>query len=238
MKKTLVAALVMSSVSLAQAADTTDLSSKEQKLGYAIGTVIGGRMSSDSESLDLTAFQAGFADAFKGNDPQMTMEEVQSTIQAFQQEQMEKAQREQAKVAEEAKQKSQAWLDEKAAEDGVKKTESGLLYKVITQGDGEKPSATDKVKVNYEGKLIDGTVFDSSYKRGEPISFPLNQVIPGWTEGVQLMSVGSKYQFFIPSDLAYGPGGTGPIPANSALEFTVELLAIESDADNKETEEK
>ncbi|MFD1383509.1 FKBP-type peptidyl-prolyl cis-trans isomerase [Rhodanobacter aciditrophus] len=228
MKKTLVAALVMSSVSLAQAADTPELDSKEQKLGYAIGTMFGGRMASDFDGLDLEAFKAGFEDSFTGAEPKMTMEEVQSTIQAFQQEQMAAAQAEQAKMAEQAKADSQAWLDEKAKEDGAETTDSGLVYKVISEGDGEKPAATDTVKVNYEGKLIDGTVFDSSYERGEPISFPLDQVIAGWTEGVQLMTVGSKYEFYIPSDLAYGPGGTGPIPPNAALQFTVELLDIET----------
>lgn len=228
MKKTLVAALVAASVSIAHAADV-ELTSKEQKLGYAIGTMFGSRMANDFEGMDLETFKAGFEDSFKGSEPKMKMEDVQATIQAFQQEQMEKAQREQAKMAEEAKAKSQAWLEEKAKEKGVKKTESGLMYKVITKGDGKKkPAATDTVKVNYEGKLVDGTVFDSSFERGEPISFPLNQVIPGWTEGVQLMSVGSKYEFYIPSELAYGPGGTGPIPPHAALQFTVELLDIEA----------
>lgn len=227
MKKTLVAALVVSSVSLANAADV-ELDSKEQKLGYSIGTMFGSRMANDFEGMDLEAFKAGFDDSFNDVEPQMSIEDVQATVQAFQQEQMEKAQREQAKMAEEAQSKSQAWLDEKAEQDGVMTTDSGLMYKVIEQGDGAKPAETDTVKVNYEGKLVDGTVFDSSYERGEPISFPLNQVIPGWTEGVQLMPVGSKYEFYIPSDLAYGPGGTGPIPPHSALEFTVELLDIES----------
>jgi FKBP-type peptidyl-prolyl cis-trans isomerase FkpA/FKBP-type peptidyl-prolyl cis-trans isomerase FklB len=140
---------------------------------------------------------------------------------------MKKAQLEEEKVAEEAKAASAAWLKEKEAEDGVKKTESGLLYKVITAGKGDKPSATDTVKVDYEGSLSDGTVFDSSYKRGEAITFPLNGVIPGWTEGLQLMPVGSKYELYIPADLAYGPGGTGPIPPNAALKFVVELHSIE-----------
>lgn len=227
MKKTLVAALIASSVSVAYAADV-ELESKEQKLGYSIGTMFGSRMANDFEGMDLEAFKAGFEDSFKGQDPQMSLEDVQATMQAFQQEQMEKAQREQAKVAEEAKAKSQEWLDEKAKEDGVVTTESGLMYKVVSKGDGKMPAETDTVKVNYEGKLVDGTVFDSSYERGEPISFPLNQVIPGWTEGVQLMSVGSTYEFYIPSELAYGPGGTGPIPPYSALEFKVELLDIEA----------
>jgi FKBP-type peptidyl-prolyl cis-trans isomerase len=227
MKKTLIAALVMSSVSFAYADDNAmKLESKEQRLGYSIGTMFGSRMSQDFSDLDIKAFMTGFQDAFAGKEGQMTMDEVTQTIQAYQQEQMEKAQLEEQKAAEEAKAASAAWLKEKEAEDGVKKTESGLLYKVITEGTGEKPSATDTVEVDYEGSLSDGTVFDSSYQRGESISFPLNGVIPGWTEGLQLMTVGSKYELYIPADLAYGPGGTGPIPPNAALKFVVELHNI------------
>ncbi len=228
MKKTLIAALVMSSLSVAHAADSDiELSSKEQRLGYSIGTMFGSRMSQDFSELDMQTFMAGFQDAFAGKDGQMTLEEVTQTIQDYQQEQAELAQLEQEKLNEESKAVSAAWLKEKEAEDGVMKTESGLLYKVITAGKGKKPVATDTVEVDYEGSLTDGTVFDSSYERGETISFPLNGVIPGWTEGLQLMPVGSKYELYIPSDLAYGPGGTGPIPANAALKFVVELHAIE-----------
>lgn len=227
MKKTLIAALVMSSVSFAYADDSIKLDTKEQRLGYSIGTMFGSRMSQDFSELDMETFMAGFQDSFAGKDGQMTLDEVTQTIQAYQQEQAAQAQQEQEKLSEEAKAEASAWLKEKEAEDGVKKTESGLLYKVITEGEGDKPSATDTVKVDYEGSLIDGTVFDSSYQRGESITFPLNGVIPGWTEGLQLMPVGSKYELYIPSDLAYGPGGTGPIPANAALKFVVELHSIE-----------
>lgn len=235
MKKTLIAALVMSSVSFAYAADDSaiKLDTKEQRLGYSIGTMFGSRMSQDFSDLDMTTFMAGFQDSFAGKEGKMTMDEVTKTIQSYQQEQMEKVQAEQEKAAEEAKATSAAWLKEKEAEDGVKKTESGLLYKVITEGKGDKPSATDTVKVDYEGSLTDGTVFDSSYKRGEAITFPLNGVIPGWTEGLQLMPVGSKYELYIPSDLAYGPGGTGPIPPHAALKFVVELHGIEEKEDAK-----
>jgi len=118
------------------------------------------------------------------------------------------------------------FLAENAKKAGVKTTATGLQYEVITEGKGAKPLATSTVKVHYEGKLIDGKVFDSSIQRGEPISFPLNGVIPGWTEGVQLMSVGSKYRFTIPSKLAYGEQGAGPIPPNSVLVFEVELLDV------------
>ncbi|MFM8437975.1 MAG: FKBP-type peptidyl-prolyl cis-trans isomerase, partial [Candidatus Kapaibacterium sp.] len=130
---------------------------------------------------------------------------------------------------EENKAKGAAFLAENAKKAGVTTTASGLQYRVITQGTGAKPLATDKVKVHYKGTLIDGSEFDSSYKRGEPIEFPLNGVIKGWTEGVQLMSVGSKYEFFIPSELAYGDREVGGvIPAGSTLVFEVELLGIPS----------
>ena len=227
MKKTLVAALVLSSVSMAQAADVA-LDSDEQKLGYSIGTMFGSRMASDFDGLDLDAFKAGFEDSFNGEEPKMSKEAIQETVQAFQMKQMQEAQKAQAKAAEAAKAESQAWLEEKAKAKGVKTTDSGLMYKVVEKGDGDKPAAQDTVTVNYEGKLVDGTVFDSSYERGEPTTFPLDQVIPGWTEGLQLMSKGATYEFYIPSELAYGPGGTGPIGPNAALQFKVELIDIES----------
>lgn len=130
---------------------------------------------------------------------------------------------------EENKAKGTAFLAENGKKAGVTTTASGLQYRVITQGTGAKPLATDKVKVHYKGTLIDGSEFDSSYKRGEPIEFPLNGVIKGWTEGVQLMNVGSKFEFFIPSDLAYGDREVGGvIPAGSTLIFEVELLGIPS----------
>ena len=119
-----------------------------------------------------------------------------------------------------------AWLEKNKNATGVKTTPSGLQYKIITLGNGAKPTDTDNVKVHYHGTLIDGTVFDSSIDRGEPISFPLNRVIPGWTEGVQLMPVGSTFEFYIPSELGYGERGQGPIPANATLIFKVELLDI------------
>lgn len=127
-----------------------------------------------------------------------------------------------------ALEKGQAFLQENAKKEGVKTTASGLQYKVLTEGTGKSPKATDTVTVNYRGTLLDGTEFDSSYKRGEPISFPLNRVIPGWTEGVQLMKEGAKYQFYIPANLAYGKQGTpgGPIGPDETLIFDVELIKV------------
>lgn len=132
-------------------------------------------------------------------------------------------------MADTALEKGQAFLKENGSKEGVKTTASGLQYIVEKEGDGASPKATDKVSVHYRGTLLNGTEFDSSYKRGQPISFPLNRVIPGWTEGVQLMKEGAKYKFFIPSTLAYGPSGTpgGPIGPNETLIFEVELLKIE-----------
>ncbi len=132
-----------------------------------------------------------------------------------------------AAKAEEAKKVGEEFRAEFEAQEGVMKTDTGLLYQVLTEGEGEKPSAEDVVQVHYKGTLIDGTQFDSSYDRGEPATFPLNRVIPGWTEGVQLMGEGSKYKFVIPSELAYGEQDTPTIPANSTLVFEVELLKIE-----------
>lgn len=240
MKKTVIAALVMSSISMAYAADapTTKLTTKQEKLAYSIGTMFGSRMSQDFKDLDIKTFEKGFQDGYAGKKGLMTHEEMTQAIQAFQKERMEEQQREKAKVAAEDKAKSDAWIEKMSKEKGVKKTKDGLLYKVITEGKGAKPKATDTVKVDYEGSLIDGTVFDSSYKRGEPITFPLNQVIPGWTEGLQLMPVGSKYELYIPAELAYGPGGTGPIPPNAALKFVVELHGIVKADEKKEDSKK
>ena len=230
MKKTLIAALTLST-SLAFASDTAYTPETEsQKLGYTFGTMVGAQLSMGVEDLDIDSFMKGFQSAYKGEAPAIPEEELKGIFQAFQQQKMEEARLAQEKEAEQAKAGSVEWLASIEAQEGIMKTDSGLLYKAVTEGTGEKPVATDTVKVNYEGSLANGTVFDSSYERGEPISFPLNQVIPGWTEGLQLMSVGSKYELYIPSELAYGPGGTGPIPPHSALKFVVELLAIETPA--------
>ena len=163
----------------------------------------------------------------RGNQPDMSQEDYQQTMQKFQATMEEKANAEAQKAASENSEKGKAYLAENAKKEGVKVTASGLQYEVIKEGTGKKPAATDTVSVHYEGTLINGQVFDSSIRRGQPVEFPLNRVIPGWTEGVQLMSVGSKYRFVIPSNLAYGEHGAGgAIGPNETLIFEVELLDI------------
>ena len=192
------------------------------KISYAIGLSMGQNlMGSGVTSLDYADLAAGIKDVLEKNQPQISYQEAQQVLGKFFSELEEK-------IAGEAKAAGEAFLAENAKREGVKVTESGLQYEVLEATIGQKPKATDKVCVHYEGTLIDGTVFDSSYKRGESITFGLNQVIKGWTEGLQLMSIGSKYKLYLPYQLAYGERGAGAnIPPYAALIFTVELLGIE-----------
>ena len=192
------------------------------KISYAIGLSMGQNlMGSGVTSLEYADLAAGIKDVLEMNQPQISYQEAQQVLGKFFSEL-------EAKIAGEAKAAGEAFLAENAKREGVKVTESGLQYEVLEATIGQKPKATDKVRVHYEGTLIDGTVFDSSYKRGESITFGLNQVIKGWTEGLQLMSIGSKYKLYLPYYLAYGERGAGAnIPPYAALIFTVELLGIE-----------
>ena len=192
------------------------------KISYAIGLSMGQNlMGSGVTSLEYADLAAGIKDVLEKNQPQISYQEAQQVLGKFFSELEQK-------IAGEAKAAGEAFLAENAKREGVKVTASGLQYEVLDATIGQKPKATDKVRVHYEGTLIDGTVFDSSYKRGESITFGLNQVIKGWTEGLQLMSVGSKYKLYIPYQLAYGERGAGAnIPPYAALIFTVELLGIE-----------
>lgn len=192
------------------------------KISYALGLQVGQQLSGLGEvSFDYADLAAGIKDMIEKNQPQISLQEAQQVLGKFFSEL-------EAKVAGEAKAAGEAFLAENAKREGVKVTESGLQYEVLEATIGQKPKATNKVRVHYEGTLIDGTVFDSSYKRGESITFGLNQVIKGWTEGLQLMSIGSKYKFYLPYHLAYGERGAGAnIPPYAALIFTVELLGIE-----------
>ena len=192
------------------------------KISYAIGLSMGQNlMGSGVTSLEYADLAAGIKDVLEKNQPQISYPEAQQVLGKFFSELEQK-------IAGQAKAAGEAFLAENAKREGVKVTESGLQYEVLEATIGQKPKATDKVRVHYEGTLIDGTVFDSSYKRGESITFGLNQVIKGWTEGLQLMSIGSKYKLYLPYQLAYGERGAGAnIPPYAALIFTVELLGIE-----------
>ena len=192
------------------------------KVSYALGLSLGQNMASSGvKTIEFDDLVAGMKAIMNKEKPAISFDEAQEVLNTFFAEL-------EAKVAGQAKAEGEAFLAENAKREGVIVTGSGLQYEVLTAAEGKKPKATDKVKVHYEGTLIDGTVFDSSYRRGEAISFGLNQVIKGWTEGVQLMSVGAKYKFFIPYNLAYGERGAGAqIPPYAALIFTVELLGIE-----------
>ena len=192
------------------------------KISYAIGLSMGQNlMGSGVTKMEYADLAEGIKDVLEKNQPKISYQEAQTVLGKFFQEL-------EAKIAGEAKAAGEKFLEENKKRPEVKVTASGLQYEVIEATLGQKPKATDKVKVHYEGTLIDGTVFDSSYQRGEPITFGLNQVIAGWTEGLQLMSIGSKYKLYIPYNLGYGAQGAGAsIPPYAALIFTVELLGIE-----------
>ncbi|CAH0534543.1 FKBP-type peptidyl-prolyl cis-trans isomerase FkpA [Vibrio stylophorae] len=234
---------VAATSSAAAATESAQFANEDDKISYALGVSMAkylienaSRQEEIGINLNQDIIYQGVQDTFAGK-LKMSDEEVQTTIMAFQERVNAAVQAEQQKKAEAFLAKAEAteatgkaFRDEFAKQKGVVTTKSGLMYKVIKQGDGAKPTAADKVKVNYEGKLVDGTIFDSSYQRNEPITFPLNGVIPGWTEGLQLMNVGSTYELVIPPQLAYGMQNSPQIPANSTLVFKVELLGVNPNA--------
>ncbi|MEY4589489.1 MAG: hypothetical protein RL497_1565 [Pseudomonadota bacterium] len=205
------------------------LNTIEEKVSYIVGFRMSTQAKASGFSLDKKMLSQAITDVQEGKEARIPQEEQQKIMTEFQQQQETKQQEELKKTGEENLKKGEAHLAENEKKEGVKKTASGLQYKVVKaseQKDAKSPKAEDTVKVHYHGKLIDGKVFDSSVDRGEPVTFPVNGVIPGWVEGLQLMKVGDKFELTIPSSLAYGAGGTGPIPPNSALVFDVELLEI------------
>jgi FKBP-type peptidyl-prolyl cis-trans isomerase len=207
--------------------------SEKDKISYAIGMNVGKNLQRSSIDVDPAIVTKGIQDTLAGK-TLMTEAEAQAVLTQLQAD-MRKKQEEKAQQAGDANQKEgEAFLAANKAKTGVVTLPSGLQYKILKEGAGQKPSATDSVVCNYQGTLINGTEFDSSYKRGEPATFPVNGVIKGWTEALQLMPVGSKWQLFIPPDLAYGPRGAGPdIGPNATLIFAVELLSIKA-KDNKD----
>lgn len=206
---------------------TVKMNSFQDSVAYAIGLQIGGNLQMDSLMLDLDIVKHGMYDALYGNNPQLNDAQMGQIMQRFQQELIAKQQAKADAAGAENLKKAEEFLAENKNKEGVKVTDSGLQYEIITEGTGKSPVATDTVEVHYEGTLIDGTVFDSSYERGETIEFPLNRVIAGWTEGVQLMKEGATYKFYIHPDMGYGARGAGQnIGPNELLIFKVELIKV------------
>jgi FKBP-type peptidyl-prolyl cis-trans isomerase FklB len=202
------------------------LKDSKDKVSYSIGLDIGTTFKKQKMEISSDALVAGLKDGMSGAKPALSPDEVRQVMMEFSKDMREKTAAATKEAADKNSKESEKFLAENKAKPGVKTTASGLQYKVEKEGSGTPPKETDTVVVNYRGTLIDGTEFDSSYKRGEPATFPVNRVIKGWTEALQLMKPGAKYQLFIPSDLAYGPGGTGgDIGPNATLIFEVELIS-------------
>lgn len=203
------------------------LTTEEQKLSYAMGLDLGTYFKSLDEKFDLSALQHGIKDAYTGNKPVMTAEEAGAIQQQFAERQQQKQLEKAVAMVTKNRDAAEKFLAENKTKDGVMVTETGLQYKVIKEGQGKKPTVTDTVKVHYKGTLLDGTEFDSSYKRKEPAVFQVGKVIAGWQEALQLMNVGSTYELYLPPNLAYGDRGAPPvIEPGSMLVFQVELLDI------------
>lgn len=198
------------------------------KVSYALGLGIGRQLSQmGADSLNIDDFAQAIKDILAGKEPAVSDAEAQTLVKDFFEKQEAKQRAATAEKFKDTKEKGEKYLAENAKKEGVVTLPSGLQYQVIKEGNGRKPKATDKVKCHYEGMLIDGTLFDSSIQRGEPATFPLNGVIAGWTEGLQLMQEGAKYRFFIPYQLGYGEQGAGAsIPPFAALVFDVELIEV------------
>jgi len=229
MKLRMIAVLgVLFLVSHVNAQEKPALKNQKEKVSYIIGMDIGGNLKKQSVDVDPNSLAKGIQDALSGTKPLLSNEEIQETMVAFQKE-----------MAEKQKQRGEAFLSENKKKEGVKTLPSGLQYKVVKAGTGKKPKANDTVTVNYRGTLIDGTEFDSSYRRGQPATFPVSGVIPGWTEAMQLMAEGAKWQLFIPPHLAYGERGMGGlIGPNTTLIFEVELISVQENKQEKKPETK
>ena len=200
-----------------------DLSTDEARVSYGIGRQLGGQLRDNPPpGVNLDAILAGLADAFNGADSRVANDALTASFQVIR----ERMQAEQAAKAEAAAAAGRDYLAENAKREGVTVLASGLQFEVLVQGEGAKPGADDQVRTHYHGTLIDGTVFDSSYERGQPAEFPVGGVIPGWVEALQLMNAGSKWRLHVPSELAYGAQAVGSIPPHSVLVFDVELLDI------------
>ena len=209
------------------ASKSAALTDQKSKLSYALGMNLGSNLRLQQIDVDPNLLTQGIKDGLAGGKTQMTDEEARATLEQWQTDMRQQRQAKMQQESEANKKEGDAFLAANKTKEGVITLPDGLQYKVLKQGDGPKPTTNDKVVCNYRGTLVNGTEFDSSYKRNEPATFPVTGVIKGWTEALQLMPVGSKWQLYIPSDLAYGPPGRGPIPPNSTLIFDIELLSIQ-----------
>lgn len=226
MNKTARGVLMAAAISTSASLAATELETDEQKLGYMIGMDIGRSLQQQNAEVDLDALFEALRTVYEGGEPAMTQSEADTLRQEYMAKRQASAAAAQREAAENNRAETEAFLAENATREGVIVTESGLQYSVVELGEGPRPAPSDTVTVHYRGTLLDGTEFDSSYARGEPISFALDRVIPGWTEGVGLMPTGSKFKFFIKPELGYGEAGGGPIPPNATLIFDVELISI------------
>jgi FKBP-type peptidyl-prolyl cis-trans isomerase FklB len=227
MKKLLIGMVMAALAAPVLAEDRATLKDAKDKVSYSIGLDIGMTFKKQKMELNSDALAAGVKDGLSGVQPLLTEDEVRQVMTTFSKEMTEKTAMANKETGEKNKAEGEKFLSENKNKPGVKTTASGLQYKVLKEGSGSPPKETDTVVVNYRGTLVDGTEFDSSYKRGEPATFPVNRVIKGWTEALQLMKPGSKYQIFIPANLAYGERGVGgDIGPNATLIFEVELMNV------------
>jgi FKBP-type peptidyl-prolyl cis-trans isomerase FklB len=208
------------------AGEKLELKDLKDKESYSLGYQFGQSLKLQGLDINLEVYTSGIRDALGGTKPPLSQEEMQKTVSELQQRLMAARQKELKEMGVKNLAEGKAFLEENKKKEGVKTLPSGLQYKVLKEGTGKTPKATDEVTVNYKGTFINGTEFDSSYKRGKPATFQLDKVIRGWTEALQLMKEGSKWQLFIPPELAYGDRGGGPIPPNTTLIFEVELISV------------
>lgn len=227
MKSFFLTGVLLSAALIGGNALATELETESQKLGYIIGMDIGQSLKQQGGELDLDSLIEAIRATYNNEPLAMTPEEAASVRESFIAARRAEAEQQRQSMAAINAAEGDKFLLENRTKEGVQVTDSGLQYKVVVMGEGAKPNPTDKVTVHYRGTLLNGEEFDSSYSRNQPTSFQLDQVIPGWTEGVAMMPVGSKFMFFIPPNLAYGPNGGGPIGPNATLVFEVELLGIE-----------
>jgi FKBP-type peptidyl-prolyl cis-trans isomerase FklB len=213
--------------SISFSAEKVELKDQKDKESYSLGYQFGQGLKAQGLDINLEVYTSGIKDALGGTAPSLSQEEMQRTVLDLQKRLMAARQKELKEMGERNLAEGKSFLEENKKMEGVKTLPSGLQYKVLSEGTGKTPGAADQVTVNYKGTLINGTEFDNSYKRGTPATFQPNKVVKGWTEALQLMKEGSKWQLFIPPELGYGDRVAGPVPPNSTLIFEVELISVE-----------